>query len=71
MNTNALKAVIVRNGDTQGKLAEAMGMQQSALNNRINGKIEFRRNEINFIKERYKLSMKEVDDIFFEDVESA
>ena len=71
MNSNMLKSVIVKNGDTQAKLAEAMGIQVSALNQRINGQIEFRRNEINFIKNRYKLSADEVDVIFFEELVSA
>ena len=71
MNTNSLRAVIVKNGDTQAKLAEAMGIPVSALSYRINGKIEFRRNEINFIKNRYHLTAEETDAIFFEDVVSA
>lgn len=70
MNSNLLKSVIVRNGDTQEKLAEAMGLPTSALNMRINGRIEFRRNEINFIKHRYELSSEEIDNIFFTELVS-
>ena len=70
MNSNLLKALIVKNGETQEKLAEAMGLQTSALNMRINGKIEFRRNEIIFIKQRYGLSSDEVDSIFFSEMVS-
>ena len=70
MNSNLLKSVIIKNGDTQEKLAEAMGLPASALNMRINGKIEFRRNEINFIKQRYQLSSEEIDDIFFTELVS-
>ncbi len=70
MNSNLLKSVIVRNGDTQEKLAEAMGLPTSALNMRINGRIEFRRNEINFIKQRYELSSEEIDNIFFTELVS-
>ena len=70
MNANLLKAVIIKNGDTQAILAEAMGLPVSALSQRISGKIEFRRNEIRFIKNRYKLTAEETDDIFFEDVVS-
>lgn len=68
MNSNLLKATIIKNGDTQEKLAEAMGLPTSALNMRINGKIEFRRNEIIFIKRRYSLSSDEVDSIFFTEI---
>ena len=70
MNSNLLKAMIVKNGDTQEKLAEAMGLPTSALNMRINGKIEFRRNEINFIKQRYNLTNDEIDSIFFAEMVS-
>lgn len=71
MNSNLLKATIIKNGDTQEKLADAMGLPTSALNMRINGKIEFRRNEIIFIKRRYRLSSDEVDSIFFTEIVSA
>lgn len=70
MNSNLLKAMIIKNGDTQEKLAEAMGLPTSALNMRINGKIEFRRNEIIFIKQRYSLSSDEVESIFFNEIVS-
>lgn len=71
MNSNLLKSIITKNGDTQAKLAEAMGLQISALSQRINGHIEFRRNEIRFIKQRYNLSSEEIDNIFFEELVSA
>lgn len=70
MNSKLLKGTIVLHGDTQASLAEDMGMATSALNQRINGQIEFRRNEINFIKNRYNLSAEEVDSIFFEELVS-
>lgn len=70
MNSNLLKAMIVKNGDTQEKLAEAMGLPTSAINMRINGRTEFRRNEINFIKQRYSLTSEEIDSIFFSELVS-
>lgn len=70
MNSRLLKATIVKNGDTQEKLAEAMGIQTSGLNMRINGHTEFRRNEINFIKQRYGLTSDEIDSIFFTELVS-
>ena len=70
MNSRLLKATIVKNGDTQEKLAEAMGLQTSGLNMRINGHTEFRRNEINFIKNRYGLTSDEIDSIFFTELVS-
>lgn len=70
MNGNLFKAKMVENGDTQEKLAEAMGLQTSGLNLRINGKREFRLNEMNFIKQRYGLSCEEIDKIFFTELVS-
>ena len=70
MNSNLLKATIVKNGDTISRLAEAMGLPVSALSQRISGRIEFRRNEIKFIKKRYSLSCEEIDSIFFPELVS-
>lgn len=71
MNTILFKTHMLKHNDTQEKLADAMRIAQSALSMRINGKIEFRQNEINFIRKRYKLSDQETIDIFFADKVSA
>ena len=65
MNTNELKAVMKRNDDTQEELAKALGLQVSGVSERVNGKIEFRRSEINTIRERYNLYPEETIKIFF------
>lgn len=65
MNTNRLKAKIVENGDTQTNLAVALGISLSNLNDKINGKADFRQNEIAAIKGRYHLTADDVDAIFF------
>lgn len=65
MNTNELKAAMKRNNDTQEKLAEALGLQVSGVSERVNGKVDFRRTEINIIRERYNLSPEETIKIFF------
>jgi len=65
MNTNSMKAAMAKHNDTQEKLAEFLGLQVSGVNARINGKIDFRRSEINAIRERYALSAEETMDIFF------
>ncbi len=65
MNTLQFNVYKVKNNDTQAILAEAMGLTQSALSARINGKIEFRQNEINFIRKRWGLTDQETVDIFF------
>lgn len=67
MNTNLLKSYIVRYDGTQQKLADAMGLSLSRLNAKINGSrnADFTQSEVSFIRDRYKLSNKEVCDIFF------
>lgn len=66
MNKQRLRGKIVENGDTQSDLAKALGMSLCNLSLRINRKVEFRCNEIEAIKQRYKLSAEEVDNIFFD-----
>ena len=66
MNSALLKSYIVKNQDTQAKLAKALGISASNLNEKINGKaVSFRQNEISLIKDRYNLSAEEIDAIFF------
>lgn len=67
MNRQALKGLIVLNDGKQEVLAKAMGMSLSRLNAKItesNG-AEFTKSEIEFIRDRYKMSRKQVMDIFF------
>ena len=65
MDTNKLKGKIIENGDTQAQLAKAIGISASNLNDKINGKVSFRQDEIAVIKERYHLTAMDVDAIFF------
>ena len=64
MHTSLLKAEMVKNGDTQESLAEALGISRQTLNGKILGKVDFRQNEILFIKDRYRLTAKAIDAIF-------
>ncbi len=66
MNKQLLKAKMVEHGDTQAQLAAAIGISASNLNDKINGKVSFRQNEIAAIRSRYNLSAQEVDRIFFD-----
>ena len=70
MNSSEMKAVMVKHNDTQEKLAEFLGLQTSGVSARINGKIEFRRSEINAIRLRYGLTDKETISIFFDEAVS-
>ena len=65
MDASLFRYHMDRNGDTQGTLAEALGLSQSGLSNRINGHVSFRQNEMNMIRERYHLSADDIQRIFF------
>lgn len=65
MNSSEMKAAMKRNDDTQEMLAEALNLQTSGLNARINGRIEFRASEISQIIRRYNLSPEDTNTIFF------
>ena len=65
MNSLEMKVAMKKNEDTQEKLAEALGLQISGINARINGKTDFRASEISKIRKRYNLTPEEVCKIFF------
>lgn len=67
MNSKLFKIHMLRNNDTQAILAEVLELPQSAISARINGKTEFRQNEINTIRKRWDLSNTDTVDIFFEE----
>lgn len=62
-----LLAAIAGYGETQIKLAEALGISRVTLSKKINEKHNavFTQPEIAAIKKRYNLSAAEVSDIFF------
>ena len=51
LNKNLLKSMIVRNGYTQEKLAEVLGMSANTLSSRITGTSSFNLDEIDKICE--------------------
>ncbi|MBP3559042.1 MAG: XRE family transcriptional regulator [Clostridia bacterium] len=67
MNKRMLESKMKLFGDTQMILANAIGISTSRFSAKINkyDGAEFTQSEINAIKDRYKLSAKEVDTIFF------
>ena len=67
MNKRMLESKMKLFGDTQMILANAIGISTSRFSAKINkyDGAEFTQSEINAIKDRYKLSAKEVDNIFF------
>ncbi|MDO4301224.1 MAG: XRE family transcriptional regulator [Clostridia bacterium] len=67
MNKSLLASVMIKNGDTQGALASAMGLSLSRLNAKINERegAAFTQPEMEFIIKRYELSNDEAIQIFF------
>lgn len=66
MNKKLLNSFMAKNGDTQERLADALGISLSNLNAKMNSKgASFRQTEIMAIKNRYGLTADDVDGIFF------
>lgn len=65
MQTLSLNKKMVEFGDTYTDLAPALDMSVQTLCNKMSGKTEFNRKEMEIIIKRYKLNSKEVMDIFF------
>ena len=67
MNTQKLKGLIVSYDGDQASLAKAMGISRSRFNAKLHERegAQFSRSDIVFIRDRYNLSQREVEDIFF------
>lgn len=72
MNKNKLESVMRLHGDTGTALADHLGIARSTFSAKINetNGAEFTQKEIATIKQRYKLSAQEVDEIFFAEIVS-
>jgi len=60
-NLQKVKGVMVENGMTQGDVAKLLGLSQTGLSLKFNGKAEFKASEISALATRFKVS----PDIFF------
>lgn len=65
MNKNAFKSVMAYHGDTQKKVADALGISAQTIGDKLNGLTDFTQSEIQALTERYKLTPAQVDEIFF------
>lgn len=65
MNTKELKIEMLKNDDTDMKLADFLGISRSSVSLKKTGKIPFKRDEIKAISERYNLSPERIVEIFF------
>lgn len=68
MKKNLLESKMKLHGDIQSDLAEAIGISLQTFNKKLNGTDggQFTQSEIQKVKERYNLTSKEVDEIFFD-----
>lgn len=67
VNKTLLKSFIMKYDKKQENLAKAMGLSLSCLNAKINrNNTEFNQSEIQFIKDRYNLSLRDISQIFFD-----
>ncbi|WP_293969247.1 helix-turn-helix transcriptional regulator [uncultured Ruminococcus sp.] len=67
MNSNELKAEIVRNNLTIPKLAKLINVNKTTLYSRISGKTPFTQKEITAIAKILNLSKEKIFFIFFTD----
>ena len=67
MKKNELESVMKLFGDTGADLAQYLGIARSTFSAKINetNGAEFTQREIMMIKERYKLTPEQLDNIFF------
>lgn len=65
-NSALLKYFLEKNGLTQTKLAELLGVEFATINNKILGKREFTTGEIVKIQNILKLTLEEKEAIFFD-----
>ena len=65
LNYIELKVEMLRHSDTGQELAKSMGIGYQTLSDKKKKKKDFKRSEIEFIKERYELNPERVDEIFF------
>lgn len=64
MNSNELKAEMIRHGETCGMLAKALRISPATMTSRLKGEKDFTRKEIKIIKDRYDLSAQRIVEIF-------
>lgn len=66
MNCIELKVAITRAEATNRSLAKDLGISEQAFYNKIQGETEFKGSEIKKLANRLRLSMSEVNRIFFD-----
>lgn len=63
-NMRNLSNTVKEFGDTQGELAKILGISETTLSLKINGKAEFKQTEIRVIADRYSLTADDIKELF-------
>ena len=66
MNSLEFRAAVARSGKTNRELAKSLGLSETALYNKVGGQTQFKNSEIKRLAELLGLSMKSVNEIFFD-----
>lgn len=65
MNKELMRYYMAKAGKTEKAIAEALGISQKTVNNKINGKTEFTAREIRKVADSLGIGATEICDIFF------
>lgn len=65
MNKNHFRSVMVLHEDTQKTVADALGVSEQTVGDKINGVSDFKQSEIKILIDRWGLTPSQVDEIFF------
>lgn len=68
MNSKLLKSKRIFKGILQKNAAQKLGLTEKTYNHKENGKIQFKANEILTISILLDLTMKDVNEIFFDNI---
>lgn len=65
LNVKKFRSVLILKGITYKNIAELLNINVTTLYRKLNGESDFYRNEIDIIAKYLKLTLEEVEEIFF------
>lgn len=65
LNVKKFRSVLILKGITYKNIAELLNINVTTLYRKLNGESDFYRNEIDIIAKHLKLTLEEVEEIFF------
>lgn len=65
LNIKKFRSVLILKGITYKDIAELLNINVTTLYRKLNGESDFYRNEIDIIAKHLKLTLEEVEEIFF------